>query len=305
MKLLSKPIVILFVVFIILKFLWLVTGTVIPVYYQNLGYLSLFHYLQDQNSNLKFDLFTTPPNQLEKYFNLALKYDPAAEGALLGRGIARFHSEDIELAVSDLEHVVNSRKQPGLAYFWLGLAYQAVDDNEQAIHAWRKAGAANYFFMLGETTYRLGLFHEAQRNYEIVIKIDPDFDPAPYFKLGIIQWRSQAGIKAFQNAWRLGPNTAMGYSALGFSALFQGELERSRDYFLKAWSLDPTPSWPYEGLADIAEAVGVETIEDYITVIGREPFENVCNWLSSRWDSRGDVDRAEYWAQCGNESEEK
>jgi len=279
--------------------LWLFARPVLlPAWYENRGRLSLTSALLSKSSEMSIcDLA-----QAESHFRRALMYNCAMGNASLGLGIVLVQSNKPGLAVGVLEQSAHICPSPQFAYLWLGNAYEAIGDHEAAISAWRKAEAASYFYHLALLEYRPGSLDDARRHLQTVVQIDPDFGPYAYFLLGILQWGSIDGISAFQNAWRLGPESSMGYSALGWVALWQGELELARDYFIQAWQVDPGPSWSYEGLADVAVAAGAdEDVEHYESFIGRPPFERVCHHLSIRWRARGNEERAAYWEKCGRD----
>lgn len=132
-------------------------------------------------------------------------------------------------------------------HYHLGNAHARLQKIEQAIKHYQKAieqpilsilkiGAYNNF---GSLLKEIGDFQNAQKAYEVAIKIDPNF-AVGYYNLGATLkalGKFQGAIAAYQKAIELNPNYALAYQNLGVVLLKIGNLVDSKKVFEKAIAL--------------------------------------------------------------------
>ncbi|OKH23017.1 glycosyltransferase [Hydrococcus rivularis NIES-593] len=132
---------------------------------------------------------------------------------------------------------------------------------EQPILPILKLGAYNNF---GSLLKEVGDLQNAQKAYEIVVKIDPNF-ALGYYNLGTTlkaMGRLPEAIAAYQSAIKLNPNYALAYQNLGVALLKVGYFPESIEAFEKAISLHETQN-PQEAarLRQGLREMGIRNIE--------------------------------------------
>ena len=75
-------------------------------------------------------------------------------------------------------------KYQAAAYFQLGQAFEAIDENQQAMAAYGRYGELNpdligafVYKKIGDIAFKIGEFNQAIRNYQSALVIDPDYQP--------------------------------------------------------------------------------------------------------------------------------
>lgn len=119
-------------------------------------------------------------------------------------------------AVSILERVAQNDR---IAAFWLGEAYERLGRHDEAIAAWRQAGAASYFLGLGHKPYESMDYDTACLNYLRAVEIAPDM--------------------------------ALTHMYAGHCYVRRGEFTLAEQEYRRAIQLDPQYGYPYIHLATL------------------------------------------------------
>jgi len=166
------------------------------------------------------------PGAREK-FNAALRHPGTWPEASYGRGVARYHLGEYEGAGQDFLQATRALPGYGLAFLWLGKAWESQGKPEEALSAYQKAAAADpglseAWFRWGTALYHRGDLSQAQEYLE---KAGDDFPQAAqrWWYLGVIYQTRQRGTDAaaaFKRAIQLDPQFFPAYLE-GGKVLFQ------------------------------------------------------------------------------------
>ena len=154
-------------------------------------------------------------------------------------------------------------------HYHLGNAYAHQKQSEKAIKHYQKAieqkilpllkiGAFNN---LGSLFKEIGDFENAQKAYDLVVKLDPNF-AVGYYNLGTTlsaMRQYQEAIAAYQQAIKLNPNYALAYQNLGVTLLKFGNYSESMAAFKVAIALHESQNpQEAENLRQNLQAIGMK-----------------------------------------------
>jgi tetratricopeptide (TPR) repeat protein len=106
-----------------------------------------------------------------------------------------------------------------LAAFWLGATYDSEGRHDEAISAYRQAGAATYFLEQGHDPYAAGDYESACSSYSRASEIAPDM--------------------------------ALAQMYMGHCHMRRGDFSQAEAYYRRAIQLDPQYGYPYIHLANL------------------------------------------------------
>lgn len=148
--------------------------------------------------------------------NEALRYSASSPNLVRLCGYSLLSQGKLSDAATLLEHAV---PKDIFASFWLGRVYSDLSRHDEAISAWRKAGAAPYFLSLGHMSYAMLDNVTACIYYLRAVEIAPDM--------------AIAHMYAGHCYWRI------------------GNLVLAEREYLRALQLDPEYGYPYLHLAGL------------------------------------------------------
>lgn len=182
-----------------------------------------------------------------------------------------------EDAISALQNSIDCAPDYDLLHFWLGEIYQRLNSNDKAIIEWREAGAAPYFFNLGQLLSDNGLHSKALEAYLVADAIEPlgavghyslgweywnlnrweetiqelyittEIDPTfarAYYLWGMAEYSGMRNtpnaVVAFRKAVEADPNYLAAYLALGNLTREQKNYAEAENWYYHAYMISPT-----------------------------------------------------------------
>lgn len=164
-------------------------------------------------------------------------------------GVAAFTKRDFQAAVNEFKQVVDQSPEAHQGYYMLGLSYEQLGNNQEALNHLRKAYDLNPN-ELG-TKLALGRAYTNLRRFGDAAKLLSTVDPSPLpsqQKAAFYQMRAQArqqtsdqggAYQDLQQLARLRPDDAQIQSSYGRSALAMGEIDTAVNTLAKAAQLAP------------------------------------------------------------------
>jgi tetratricopeptide (TPR) repeat protein len=188
------------------------------------------------------------PGAREK-FNAALRHPGTWPEACYGRGVARYHLGEYEAAGQDFLKAIRALPGYGLAFLWLGRAWEGQGKPEEALSAYQQAAAADpglgeAWFRWGTALYRQGDLSQAREYLE---KAGDDFPQAAqrWWYLGNIaqaEHQPEKALKAFHRARELDPNFFAPYIEEGKLLIDLGRPREAAPILAKV--VQSHPQWP-------------------------------------------------------------
>ena len=221
------------------------------------------------NRGLAYYDFKKYEQAIEDYTH-ALDIDPQYKSAYNNRGCAYSALKEYEQAIEDYTHALNIDPQYSIAYYRRGRAYSALKEYECAIQDYTHALDINpqnkwAYASRGDAYRKLKKYEQAIQDYTYALDIDPQYI-WPYFSRGYVY-------------------------------LWQRDLLRAKDEFLKSWQLNSATviyGWMIASVEmclqekpDITMAERLETyarlnLQNYVASI----CQGVAQWL------RGNLEQA-------------
>lgn len=204
-------------------------------------------------------------------------HDPSEINTLLEDAQRALNRKDFAAAVGSLESVVKLQPDFFPAWFNLAYAYTALDQNDAAVHAYRKSLELKPD--LYEAQLNLGILlmemKRAPESVEYLMKassLKPDDSRAHlYYGRALAQvGKNDEAEKEFRETLRLDARSVMAHFDLGQLYLGEKRYEPGRQSFEKAFELDPKLAQAELGLALAAEGLkmpeeAAKHFEQYLT----------------------------------------
>ncbi len=160
--------------------------------------------------------------------------------------------QDYPATVAILERRVNACKDDLLAWFWLGRAYNLIQDRERAIDAWRSAGAVVPLQTLGDQLTRQGMWAEGAKAYLAALALQPA-NCIYRVRAGNALWWSARNLAAamaqFEQAVVLCPEAVEAYVGAGRILLEAKEYAEAERWATLGRTVDPLSEAPLNVLA--------------------------------------------------------
>jgi superkiller protein 3 len=192
-------------------------------------------------------------------YRKALRVDPTLRDTHLFIGEALYASGHVRASISELRAAAEGGQSNPAAAALLGDAYQALNQPEQAIAAYKQASAlapaaAGYQLVLGICLEKLHRRVEAMEAYERALQLEPSYALA-HIRLGILLancGRREEGLAHCKRAVILAPRSVLAHNALGTVYTLYGQYVEARAEYYKAVELNP---WFLFGQANLGSAL--------------------------------------------------
>ncbi|MBM4284562.1 MAG: serine protease [Deltaproteobacteria bacterium] len=183
----------------------------------------------------------------EERFSLVLQYARDLPEAWYGRGVARYHRQDFVGAARDLKEAARLSPRYGLAFLWLGRAWQGLGKEKEARQAYGEAVTltpelAEAWFQLGLMAYQAGNLGEAALYLE-KMKGKPPQDRERWWYLGNIYRalrRQEDALEAYRKATEADPRYVAAYLEGGRLLLDLGRAPEAVTWLEKGVGLAPS-----------------------------------------------------------------
>jgi tetratricopeptide (TPR) repeat protein len=152
---------------------------------------------------------------------------------------------DTDGAVKAYEDVLKRSPNRDDIYISLGNIHFSNEQYDEAANAYRKAvkfwPSADNHYALGQAYLNAGRHSEADREFNTVLRMDPD-KPNGSYGLGLNlskQGRYEDAILQFKESIRIDPKFFAGYAELGYAYADLGEIEQARGVVDKLGPVEP------------------------------------------------------------------
>ncbi len=209
-------------------------------------------------------------------FNEVLANEPDNPEALVGRGVIRATSNNLDGALEDLDRAIESRQDYTIAWINRGLIHYANQALEQAIADFSSALEVDGTLVeawLNRSSARAqqGLLEEALEDVNQAVKLAPGMARARVDRAVIHRAMGNvvAATRDYEEATGLDPYHADAWAGRGFLLLEIGELEAAKQDLTRAIELEPWRSVLYYNRGNAYAGTGnfEEAIADYDSVL--------------------------------------
>jgi tetratricopeptide (TPR) repeat protein len=179
-------------------------------------------------------------------YKKALSVDPTLRDTHLFIGEALYACGRVRAAIPELQTAAKDEQRSPDAAALLGDAYQALNQPEQAIAAYKQAYAlapadAGYQLVLGVCLEKLHRWTEATKAYEKALQLEPSYALA-HIRLGILLvncGRREEGLAHCKRAVILAPRSVLAHNALGTVYTQYRQYAEARGEYVTAVELNP------------------------------------------------------------------
>lgn len=209
-------------------------------------------------------------------FNDVLARDPDEPEALVGRGVIRATTNDLDGALTDLDRAIKLKPDYTIALINRGLTHYANQSLEEAIQDFSGAIEVDGTLIeawLNRSSARaqLGQFEEALKDADQAVRLSPGMARARVDRavLHRAMGHVAAAMEDYAEASGLDPYHADAWAGRGFLLLEIGELEASKQDLTRAIELEPWRSVLFYNRGNAHAGTGSfeEAIADYDRVL--------------------------------------
>jgi tetratricopeptide (TPR) repeat protein len=241
-------------------------------------------------------------------YRQAIGLDPVVAWPYHHLGWLHQQRGEYEPAITRYEQAVERHQtDPARAMTWqqLGQIYQAIDRPQEAIKAFRQAGALDPKFALpwhhlGDTYRALNRREQALNAYQRASELDPAYAPT-WSNLGDLYDatnRRDEAIKAYRRAIELDPANAWDYHHLGAIFEARGDYPAALNYYQQAAARHPVDhdrALAWNSLGDVYRALKQpeQAIDAYRRASGFDPaYPWPYHRLGQLYEQRGETEQA-------------
>lgn len=218
----------------------------------------------------------------------------------VNEGLQYHQQGQLQQAIVLYEKALSIDAENHNAYYLLGMVAYQSQRFHQALKYIQKAMSIkvfpHYVFNLANIYYELKQFKLAMANYQLVIKVAPDFFDA-YINLGRLfkeSGKTNEAIQCYQTVLHLQPHHSLAYHNLALIAQEQGQLNEALKYFNQALEMDPNQALVRLHLGDLYHQMGQFKQAElyYQEVVKREPSPSMYLKLGKNYYSQNEISKA-------------
>lgn len=112
------------------------------------------------------------------HFERVLEEQPTDWRAYSGLGMLAKWEKDESQAITYWEQALKNAPQAQPLQYWLGMAYEANGEHEQALQMWRKGQAASKFTIDGDYFRKAQKLEAARASYQLALAVNPEAEEA-------------------------------------------------------------------------------------------------------------------------------
>ena len=193
------------------------------------------------------------------YLERGLKWH---RGSLVGYrnlGNANMLLGNQEQALNQFSQAARLDQSDSIAQFRLGQLYAAMGKDEEALAAWKQAGAARFFLQRGKWYLEQARYGEAEQCFSLAVTIDAWLGEG-YWRLGQVQdilGKDQQAARSYRQFANLEQNeTAPQYAMLGAAYRLEHDFARAIESYERAIELNPADETYYFDLGMVLVKAG-------------------------------------------------